>query len=807
MLKNYFKIACRNLWRNKAFSAINIFGLAIGMATCMVIMLFIADELSYDRYNKKADRMVRLTFKAVLNGNLLSFPTSAAPAAQTLLADYSEVQEATRLRQMGGVIFSYENRTFKEEAIAYVDANFFQVFTIPIIQGNAKTALTEPNTVVISKEAAHRFFGKENPIGKVLQNKSENTSYKVTALIDEVPSNSHFHYDIFVSMASYAPAKEPTWLSNNFVTYLVLPPGYNYKELEAKLPDVVEKYMGPEIKKSMGLSLAEHRKQGNEVGLYLQPLKDIHLHSDYTNDLQANGDIRYVYIFGAIAIFMLLIAGINFMNLSTAGASKRAREVGIRKVLGSVKRDLVQQFLLESVLLTVLALLLAISLVYLVLPVFNELAGKALTLQLANNIWLVPGLLMFGLVVGILAGCYPAFYLSSFRPVAVLKGTITKGKESLNLRSGLVVFQFFISIALIVSVTVVYQQLTYIQNKKVGYDKEQVLVVHDSYLLGSQEEVLRQKLLADPRVLNASISSYLPAGPTNSNNSVVLADNDASKSVNTNQFRVDYNYLPTLGIQLVTGRNFSKDFASDSLGLIINEAAVRAFGWNNNILGREVSCFINNKGDKAVYKVIGVVKDFHFKSLHQRIGPLLLMLGDNGGSIVVKAKTKDIAGLLTALKGEWTSFSKDTPLVYTFLDERFMQTYQKEKKIGYILSIFAGLTIFVACLGLFGLATFTAEQRTKEIGIRKVLGASLPNLVSLLSRDFLKLVLLANIIAWPLAWYAMNKWLQDFEYRTSISWWVFILAGALAILIALVTVSYQAIKAAVANPVKTLRNE
>jgi len=807
MLKNYFKIAFRNLWRNKAFSAINIFGLAIGIATCLVITLFVADELSYDRYNQKADRMVRLIFRASLNGQKIGTATSAAPAAQTILTDYPEVQEATRMRNYSAPLVTYGDKTLKEGAFAYVDANFFQVFTLPFIRGNVKTALMQPNTMVISQAIARKYFGDEDPIGKVLQFKSEHTSYKITGIIEKVPANSHFHVDLFASMASLPEAKQQIWSSNNFFTYLVLRPGYDYKQLEAKLSQVVEKYLGPEIQRDMGMSLELFRKKGNDVGLFLQPLTAIHLHSDMMNSLEPGGNIKYVYVFGAIAVFMLLIASINFMNLSTASASKRAREVGIRKVLGSVKGDLVQQFLFESMLLTTIALVMAVVLVQLVLPIFNDLANKELTLSLTSNLWLLPGLLLFGLGVGVLAGSYPAFFLSSFRPVVVLKGKLTAGRDSLSLRSGLVVFQFFVSIALIIGTTVVYKQLTYIQNKKVGYNKDQILVLHDTYVLGQQEELFRQKLLQDSRVVNASISAYLPAGPTGTNSSVVLPAGNNSQSVSTQQYYIDYNYLPTLGMQIVAGRNFSQDFATDSACIIINEAAAKAFGWHKKVVGNTVTSIFNNQGDKVIYKVIGVVKDFHFKSLHERIGPLVMFLGDNSGSLIIKVKTKDIAGLLTSIKNQWTSFTAEVPLEYTFLDDRFAQTYRAEQKIGQILSIFAGLTIFVACLGLFGLATFTAEQRTKEIGIRKVLGASLPNIVSLLSKDFLKLVLLANIIAWPLAWYGMHQWLQDFEYRTNISWWVFALAGAAALLIALITISFQAIKAAIANPVRSLRSE
>ncbi len=492
MFQNYFKIALRNLWRNKAFSAINIFGLAIGIATCLVIMLFVADELSYDRFNKKADRIVRIIFKVTLNGETMETPTASAPTGETLRRDYPEVEEATRVRVNSAPIISYKNNTFKEDKFAYADANFFQVFTLPLVQGDVKTALREPNTVVITRATAQKYFGNENPMGKILLFKNEKTSYKVTGVIDKIPANSHFHFNILASMAGLEEAKQTTWMSNNFNTYLVLRPGYDYKQLEAKLPQAIEKYMGPEVQKAMGMTLQQFREKGDDVGLFLQPITDIHLRSNLTNDLEPGGDIRYVYIFGAIAVFMLLIAAINFMNLSTAGASKRAREVGIRKVLGSVKKELIQQFLLESILLSAIALIVALLLVYLALPVFNDLSGKELSLGFTTNFWLLPGLLLFGLAVGVLAGSYPAFFLSSFQPVKVLKGALTAGRESLSLRSGLVVFQFFISVALMIGTTVVYQQLNYIQNKKVGYDKDQVVVVHDTYMLGKQEEVFRQ---------------------------------------------------------------------------------------------------------------------------------------------------------------------------------------------------------------------------------------------------------------------------------------------------------------------------
>ena len=806
MIKNYLKIAVRNLWRNKGFSAIKIFGLAIGIATCLVIMLFVQDELSYDRFNEKADRIVRVVFRGQMNGEKMKESVTMAPTAQALRNDYHEVEAATRLRSYGSPKVTIGDKTFKEGEFAYVDSNFFQIFTLPLLKGDAKTALIEPNTVVITQELAHTYFGDEDPIGKVLDFKDWHQLYRVTGVIDKVPTNSHFHFDLFGSMEGLPEAKEPTWLSSNYYTYLVLPKGYDHKKLEAKLPQVVDKYMGPQIKQGLGVSLSEFRKKGNDVGLYLQPLTDIHLRSDFTNNLEPGGDIRYVYIFGAIALFMLLIACINFMNLSTAGASKRAKEVGIRKVLGSVQQELVGQFLLESILLTSFALVLALVLVKIALPLFNDLADKQLSLLYLSSPVFVLGLVGFGLLVSVLAGSYPAFFLSSFKPVSVLKTKFMANGKGIGLRSSLVVFQFIISISLIVGTTVVYQQLSYIQNKKLGYDKDQLLVLRGTWALGDKEAIFRDQLSKDPRVASITTSAYLPAGPTNDNMSGAYPDEQITQNRRSRIYQIDDRYIPTMGMQLVAGRNFSKELATDSSGVIINETAAKLFGFGKNAIGHTVNRFTDNQGGRVGYRVIGVVKDFHFRSLHEEISPLLMVLEKSHG-LIVKVKTKDVAPLLSSMQKQWDAFKVEEPLTYAFLDELFNETYLAEQKTGTILSLFAALTIFVACLGLFGLATFTAEQRTKEIGIRKVLGASVSGIVALLSKDFLILVLIAFVIAAPISWYMMDTWLQDFAYRISINWWVFALAAVLAIAITIITVSYQSIKAAVVNPVKSLKTE
>ena len=807
MFKNYFKIAVRNLWRNKSFSVINILGLAIGIATCLIIMLFVNNELSYDSYNEKANRMFAVSFQGNVQGEKMNEGTVMPPVAQTLKADFPEVEAATRLRNYGTPKLVYGNRSFKEDAFAFVDSNFFQVFTLPLIEGNAKNALLEPNTIVITKTLANKYFGNADPMGKVINLKNENnTPYRVTGVIDKVPVNSNFHFELFASMASLPESREPTWMSSNFHTYLVLAKGYYYKKLEAKLPGVVEKYIGPQMLQAMGMSLAEFRKNGSDISFHLEPITNIHLNPDFPNELSPAGNKRNVYIFSAIAIFMLLIACINFMNLSTAGASKRSREVGIRKVLGSLKMELVRQFLFESIIISAVALLLAIVFIYIALPFFNQLTGQNLSLQFSEHPLLLPGLLLFVLFTGILAGSYPAFYLSSFKPVAVLKGKFTSGKKSAGLRSGLVVFQFFISIILIIGTTVVFKQLSYMQHKDVGYNKDQVLVIPDTWMLGKNQDVFYQQLLADPRVASVSSSGYLPAGPSNNNNFFVSPQQNPGQIVKTLRYDVDENYISTLGIKILSGRNFSKEFKTDSTAVVLNETAARAFGWKDKAVGRNIS-YTTKQGEKISYNVIGVVKDFNFRSLHESISPLVMTLAPDRSTLIAKLKTTDVSALTTMLAKRWTELGAEDPLAFSFLDDRFNATYETEQKAGSILGIFAGLTIFVACLGLFGLAMFTAQQRIKEIGIRKVLGATVTQVTNMLSKEFLKLVLIACIIAFPLSYWAMNQWLQGFAYRTDLSWWVFMVAGIGALFIALITVSFQAIKAAIANPVKSLRTE
>jgi putative ABC transport system permease protein len=792
--------------RNKTFTLINISGLAIGIATCLIIMLFVYHELSYDGFNEKSDRTVRVAFKGSFNKTVINEASVMPPVAMAMKTYFPEVQEATRIKDYGKPSMYIGENNFREELFAFVDSNFFSVFTIPLLKGDGRTALLQPNTIVISTTAAKKYFGTENPIGKSIYWKDQKTTYTVTGIFDKIPDNSHFHFDLLASMSGFPDARSNTWMQSGFFTYLVLNPGYDHKKLEKKMTPFMEKHMGSEFVKAFGMDFNAFRQKGNELGLYLQPLTSIHLYSECTNELEAGGNVQYVYIFGAIAIFMLIIACINFMNLSTASASKRAREVGVRKVMGSGKSALIGQFLLESTMLTFIALLLALVLVGLMLPYFNQLSGKNLYFSLFAHSWQIPALIMLGLFVGLVSGSYPAFYLSAFSPVAVLKGKFNSGKNGIGLRSGLVVFQFCISIILIVGTTVVYQQLHFIQEKDLGYDKDQVLIISDTWMLGPKESSFRQQLLSDPRIKNASISGFVPAGPSYSNNFFLEPEGNSGHQTRTLRYDVDTAYIPALGIKMAEGRNFSASFGTDSTGIILNESAARQFGWEKDPLGHTLISG-DNKGTKTTYHVIGVVKDFHFRSLHESISPLVMILSQNSSTIILKLNTRDIDGVLASVKSKWSSFTTEAPLNYSFLDERYNQTYNAERKTGIILAIFAGLTIFIACLGLFGLTIFTAEQRTREIGIRKVLGSGVSGIIQLLSRDFIKLVVIAFILAAPIGWWVMHKWLEGFAYRTSIEWWVFVVAGFTAIFIALATVSVQALKSALSNPINSLRTE
>ena len=802
MIKNYFKIALRNLKKNKAFSFINILGLAVGLTCFMLISVFVFNELSYDKYPADAKNIYRVILSVTGNGDVAAYPLVDVAVGEGIKNAFPEVKASTRIAPATDFI-KYDDKQFKEDKIAFVDSNMLQMFSIPLIEGNIQTALVQPNSIVVSKAFAKKYFGNEEALGKSLAVGTGGDLYKVTGVINEVPENSHFHFDAFLSLASRHLTRK-TWSNIGFFTYLLLNKNTDPKKLESKFPQLVAEHVVPEIQHDMGVSLAEAKKSINTFVFSLQPLTDIHLYSHTKYEMEPNGDIQYVYIFSALALFILLLACVNFTNLSTARAVKRAREVGIRKVLGSLKQQLIIQFLTESVLLTFLSMLIAFGLLFLILPYFNQVANRQIPFSFFTSYQSILVMISLVFITGIVAGIYPSFFLSSFNTIKVLKGSSSKGSQKNVLRSSLVVFQFFVSIALIIATIVVYQQLYFMQNKNLGYDKEQVLFLPDARLLGKNQDAFKQQLSENKNVVAASISRSVPGLPFMDGTEIYPKnENGNGKEIHANIYHVDEDYLKTLGIRVVSGRNFSKDFPTDSSAVVINQAMVRELGWSGeNPIGKTIV-----RSGQHEFKVIGVVADFNYASAKQQIAPLMMMLGNNYGGLVIKINTGNVKGFLSDLKKQWADFNPEGPLSYSFLDDNFAKLYASEIRTQQIFTAFAIIAIIIASLGLFGLSAFVTEQRTKEIGIRKVLGASVESVLLLVSKEFLLLVGIAFIISVPVTWWAMHVWLQDFAYRIHIAWWVFVVAGIIAILISALTISFQAIKAAVANPVKSLRSE
>jgi putative ABC transport system permease protein len=808
MFKNYIKTAFRSLYKNKGFTAINILGLALGLATCLLIVLYVVDELSYDRYNTKADRIYRVNEDLKLGENSVQYAVCMPPLAKTLIAEYPYVEDAVRLRNAGSFHVKKHNSSILENKMVYADPSLFNVFTLPMINGDSKTALAEPNSVVITETIAKKYFNSTNVVGKTMLF-NDNQSYMITGVIKDVPKNSHFNLDFFLSMSTLPDSRSNEWLRSDFNTYVLLKNGADHKKLEASVPAFLQKFSGSQMQSDLGMSIAAFEKSGSFFRLNLTALTDIHLKSHRTGELGANSTSQYVYIFSAIALFILLIACVNFMNLSTARSSNRAREVGVRKVLGSSRKYLIFQFLSESIMVTFFATAIAIIVAIALLPLFNQLAGKDIAVTTQSLVWLIPASLIIVVVIGSLAGSYPAFFLSAFQPIDVLKGKLSAGFKGGGLRSLLVVFQFAISVFLIIGTLVIYNQLNFIQTKNLGYNRNQVLVIQNAFELNNQAKVFKQEVKQLPGVTNATMTGFLP---TSGDRSTAIYFKDATldqkKSIFPQNWEVDADWIPTLDIKMASGRNFSKEMLTDSSAVIINEAAAKFLGYKDAVNKSLYKSLGGKRGSNIKeYHIIGVVKDFHFNSLHEKIEPVIIRLADNRGALSIRVNTANLPSLMAQIKSKWATFSPGVQINYSFMDQDFDASYRAEQRIGTIFIVFTSLAIIIACLGLFGLAAYAAEQRTKEIGIRKVLGANVTVIVSMLSKDFIKLVVIAILIASPLAWYLMHLWLQDFAYRVSIQWWVLAGAACTALFIAFVTISFQSIKAALANPVNSLRSE
>ena len=807
MFKNYLKIAFRGLSKNKTFAILNIAGLSIGVACSLLIALYVLDELSYDRFNARANDIYRIDEQLKygdFNYNGAEVPAIMGPV---FAKDFTQIEHYTRLKANPGVIVKRGNENIREDQAAYADSSLFDVFTLHMIAGDRKAALKEPHSLVVTASTAKKYFGSVDIIGKVLL-LNGNTNYKITGVIEDIPAQSHFIFGLFMPISELDESRNDSWINYNFQTYLLLKPGTDFQAFEKELNETMQRYQSQQFKSILNISEDDFKKAGNYIKCSLMPLMDIHLHSNLAYEFGVNGSIQYVYIFSAIAIFILLLACINFMNLSTARSANRAKEVGVRKVLGGLKNNLITQFLAESLVACFLSFVIAIIMVAFFLPYFNQLAGKQIEVSMLLSPGIVAGILLLLVFVSLISGSYPAFFLSSFQPIKVLKGSLSTGFKGSALRNTLVVVQFTISVILMIGTLVIYNQLWYIRNKDLGFTKEQVLMLQNTAALNGHTKAFEDELLGMPGVKNVTSSGFLPVSGNRTDNGFVTTPHFDGKNFTLMQsWRVDDRYLPTFQIQLKSGRNFSAKYLTDSNAVIVNETAAKLFGKADPVNKKLYQIADLSAGRLIEYDIIGVVKDFNFNSLHEQVAPLVLNLQQDNQGMAVRFSSSDIPGLLSEIKTMWKTMAPAQPFSYSFMDEEFNKLYSVDQRREKIFFLFSILAIVIACLGLFGLVTFAAEQRIKEIGIRKVLGAATKDIFIMLSKDFARLILLSICIASPIAWWAMSKWLQDFAYRINIGWWMFAAVGAVCLLIALVTISFQAIKAALANPVKSLRSE
>ncbi|HEY5969633.1 MAG TPA: ABC transporter permease [Chitinophagaceae bacterium] len=817
MFKNYFIVAFRNLLKRKGFSLINILGLATGMAVCLLIVLFIQSELSFDKQHQNANNIYRVALERSYPGRSTTYAIIPQSIGAAIKTEYPEVLESTRLFNFaanGNFFLRIGEKTFEEKKVLAADSNFFRVFTCKVLHGDAATALEKGHSAVINATTAKKYFGTTDVVGKQFETDGNDTTetFVITAVVADWPDNSHFLFDMLVSTSTFQFTRRLNYTGFAAYTYLLLNPNSSYKALEAKFPEVIKKYVSGEINRTFKQSWEDFQKAGNGYYYFLQPLNKIHLISDLEAELRPNGSMTAVYIFGVVAIFILLLACINFINLSTARSLERAKEVGIRKTFGSDKKSLIGQFLIESVFISVISMLIAFGIIILLIPAFNTISGKDLSVTYFLQLKWILVLIAFVLITGIVAGLYPAFVLSSFNPIMVLKGRFKSNRYGLALRNGLVIFQFAISVILIISTIVVNRQMNYMLGNKLGFQKDHVIVLERTDMVENQLPAFKNELLSIPGIESASGTSTMPG---NQNFFGTTWQEIGSKAPMTGRgMIVDEDYDKTLGLELKEGRFFSKEFFTDTLSVVLNERAVKELGLKTALGSRLTSpanLFNAPNGSEYVYNVVGVVKDFHYHSLHEPISPLVIInskkFGNRSALVALRIKGDNFQKAISDIGLVWKKFVKEKPFNYYFLDKSLADQYQEEQRTQRIFTIFSGLAIFIACIGLLGLAAYATQQRTREISIRKVLGASEGSIVTMLSKDFLKLVLLSSAIAFPIAWWGMNKWLQDFAYRIDVGWWIFIVASLAALLIALFTISTQAIKAAITNPVKNLRAE
>lgn len=808
MLKNYLKVAYRNLVKNKVYTAINIFGLTLGFVCCILIMLFVKDELSYDKFFPNHENIHRVALERTYPDYTSFYAIIPDSYSEVFAEELKGVEESTRLFDLGGeVVIEVGDQKFEERYGAAADSNFFNVFEFKVLQGATPAqALSKPNTVILTQSTAERFFKSENPIGKSL--KTLGLDFEVTAVLEDLPDNSHLKFDFLFASASFPDLELENFTGFSGFNYLKLTPGMDPKSVESQIPFLVDKYASGQIERELGVSYADYTAAGNGYRYFLQPIASIHLHSNLQSEMRVNGNYLYVNIFIFIAIFILVLACINFINLATARSADRAREVGVRKAMGSDRGQIIAQFLLEALVLTFISLAVGIVLVNFALPFFNNLAEKSLVIDLDAILFALPILVGFGVIVGLLAGYYPAFHISKLNTISILKGKLQVTGGGNWLRNGLVIFQFAIAIMLIAGTLIVNRQVDFIQSASLGFEKENVLVV-ERFGAQTDRQVLKEELEKLPGVISAGISSSLPGKGTVG---IQFTKSDGAGVVTAKSFSGDDHFFETMRIQPLEGRVFDRNF-NDSLSLILNEEAVQIFFGDENPIGQKLKTQtnINGQTQDVEFQVIGVVTNFNFESLHSLITPLVMYHVDNPRGrenfLTLRFEAGQQSAVVAGLESKWETLSDGSPLSYFFLDNDLAQLYKSEQVSSEILGVFSILAILIACIGLFGLAAYTAFLRTKEIGVRKVLGASTGSIVVLLTLNFVKLIGIAFLFAIPVAWFVMGSWLESFAFRAPLDLWVFLLAGGITLFIALVTVSYQAFSAAIVNPVKSLKSE
>ncbi|HEY4205437.1 MAG TPA: ABC transporter permease [Puia sp.] len=817
MFRNYLKVAIRSLLKRKAFTLINILGLATGMAVCMLIVLFIRSELSYDNFHLNGDRIYRVVLERKYPERMTAYSIIPLSIGEAMQKEFPEVAMCTGLQNFAGnnnIFLKVRDQLFEEPHVLIADSNFFRVFTTTLIAGDTARALARPNMAVINETTAKKMFGSPaKALGQYFETDAKQR-FTISAVCKDWPESSHMEFNVLLSLGSFPFARQANYTGFSTWTYLLLRNGTDPAALETKFPSIVQKYVSGDIARNFGMSYDAFIAAGNGYHYFLQPLRKIHLISDMEAEAKPNGSMRAIYIFGVVAMFILGIACINFINLSTARSMERAKEVGIRKTFGSEKGSLIFQFLIESVLVSLLSIALALGLIVLLLPLFDKMSGKDLSaISFFNPVTLL-GLLAFGVVIGMLAGLYPAFVLSSFAPIKVLKGKFKSSRYGAALRNGLVVFQFAISIILIISTIIVNRQMQYMLGDKLGFKKDHVVEIQRGDLLNEKSRAFHNELSGIAGVEDVTGTSSMPGDQGFFG--VIWQPVGSRESMTGRGIIVDDHFARTLGLEMKEGRFFSRDYPTDSLAVVLNEKAVSALGLKGPIIGARLITTNGNLNpgpidSPYIYTVVGVVKDFHYQTLHQAIAPLIFTSNarfhDFAPTVTVRIKGDNFSGTIKAIETVWRNFVPGKPFHYTFLDQNLAAQYQAEQTVQRVFTVFSVLAIFIACIGLLGLAAYATQQRIREISIRKVLGASAGNIIGMLSKDFLKLVTISAFVAFPLAWMGMHSWLQSFAYRVGLSWWIFVLAWVLSLAITMLTISFQAIRAAHANPVNTLRSE